>query len=88
MNICTKRPREVADAVAAEDSGGASPPRDAFPLPDTLILSEILARLELESLCAVACVCRTLRSMASHSISTLPSLDLSVSSFSLRNYLQ
>ncbi|KAH6775876.1 RNI-like superfamily protein [Perilla frutescens var. hirtella] len=77
MKICCKRAREETAAVAPVDSGGAPPPRDGFPLPDTIVLSEILVRLELESLCTLACVCRTLRSMVSQSLSTLPSLDFS-----------
>ncbi|KAK6133069.1 hypothetical protein DH2020_033108 [Rehmannia glutinosa] len=76
MKNCSKRPCVETAAVLPEISGGA-PPRESFPLPDTVIVDEIFRRLELESLCTLACVCRTLRSMVSHSVSTLPSIDLS-----------
>ncbi|XP_057795205.1 F-box protein At-B [Salvia miltiorrhiza] len=77
MKNCSKRPREKTAAKAAEDIGGAPPPRDGFLLPNTIVLSEILTRLELDALCTVACVSRTLRSLVSQSLMTLPSLDLS-----------
>ncbi|XP_051135022.1 F-box protein At-B isoform X2 [Andrographis paniculata] len=74
---CDDKRRCVVDgAVPAEACGGA-PPQDGFPLPASLILGEILPRLELESLCSLACVCRVLRSNVSHALSILPSLDLS-----------
>lgn len=76
-------------AVLPEVSGGASL-REAFPLPDSILFSEVFARMELESLCTLACVCRSLRSMLSQALSTLISLDLSVSLHSLspQLYLQ
>ncbi|KAL3508293.1 hypothetical protein ACH5RR_027694 [Cinchona calisaya] len=57
----------------AREGGGYSPER----LPDSLII-EILQKLDLQSLCSTACVCRTFRSSVSQILSTLPSLDLSV----------
>lgn len=46
-------------------------------LPDSLI-TEILNKLDLESLCSMACVSGSFRSSVSQVFSTLPSLDLSV----------
>ncbi|XP_027062282.1 F-box protein At-B [Coffea arabica] len=46
-------------------------------LPDTLI-TEILEKLDLESLCSTACASRAFRSSVAQHLSTLPSLDLSV----------
>ncbi|KAG6420873.1 hypothetical protein SASPL_117416 [Salvia splendens] len=74
MDNSSKRFREKS---AGEDTGGAPSLRDGFPLPDTIVVSEILARLELDTLCTVACVSPTLRSLVSQSLITLPSLDLS-----------
>ncbi|KAL1563035.1 F-box protein At-B-like [Salvia divinorum] len=74
-NNNSKRFREKK--TAAEDTGGAPSLKDGFPLPDTIVLSEIFARLELDTLCTVACVSPTLRSLVSQSLITLPSLDLS-----------
>ncbi|KAL0310887.1 UNVERIFIED_CONTAM: F-box protein At-B [Sesamum angustifolium] len=76
MTDCNKRPRGETATALPETSGGA-PPQEGFPLPDTLIHSEILRRLELESLCSLACVSRALRSLVTQALSTLPSLDLS-----------
>ncbi|KAK4420601.1 F-box protein At-B [Sesamum alatum] len=76
MTDCNKRPCAETATTLPETSGGA-PPQEGFPLPDTIILNEILRRLELESLCSLACVSRALRSMVSQALSTLPSLDLS-----------
>ncbi|KAL9159888.1 hypothetical protein ABFS82_08G164000 [Erythranthe guttata] len=75
MKNCSKRPR--AETAASPPETGGAPPLEGFPLPDTIILSEIFKRLELESLCTVACVCRSLRSIVSQSLSTLASLDIS-----------
>ncbi|KAI3466357.1 hypothetical protein Pfo_023020 [Paulownia fortunei] len=76
MRNCNKRPCVETAAMVPEISAGA-PAQEGFPLPDAIILSEIFRRLELESLCTLACVCRTLRSMVSQALSILPSLDLS-----------
>ncbi|XP_011097668.1 F-box protein At-B [Sesamum indicum] len=76
MTDCNKRPCGETATALPETSGGAQP-QEGFPLPDTIVLSEVLRRLELESLCALACVSRSLRSMVSQALSTLPSLDLS-----------
>ncbi|KAG8365212.1 hypothetical protein BUALT_Bualt18G0080900 [Buddleja alternifolia] len=57
-------------------SDGA-PQREGFPLPDAVILNEILRRLELESMCCLASVCRNLRSIVSQALPNLSSLDLS-----------
>ncbi|CAA0818539.1 F-box protein At-B [Striga hermonthica] len=76
MKNCDKRHRaETAATSPAIGRGG--PPRDGFPLPDAITVGEIFRRLELESLCTLACVCRPLRSMASQALAALPSLDLS-----------
>lgn len=60
-------------------SGGGVPPLEGLPIPDAIIFSEIFGKLDLESLCSLACVSRGLRSVVSQALSTLPSLDLSVS---------
>lgn len=49
-------------------------------LPDSII-GEILQRLDLESLCSVTCVSTTLRSIVSQILSSLSSIDFSVSNF-------
>ncbi|KAL6543022.1 hypothetical protein OROHE_010542 [Orobanche hederae] len=76
MKNCNKRPCVEAAAVLPETSA-AAPLREGFLLPDTIVIGEIFRRLELESLCSLACVCRSLRSMVSQALATLPSLDLS-----------
>lgn len=58
-------------------------------LPQSLVL-EILGRLDLESLCAVAPVCKALRFSVSQALSTISTIDLSVSapkSFFLTRFL-
>lgn len=83
MKNCNKRPRAETPALPPDTSGGA-PPLEGFPLPETIVLSEIFGRLELESLCTLACVCRNFRSTVSQALPTLTSLDLSVSFQSLK----
>ncbi|KAL8505368.1 hypothetical protein ACS0TY_016560 [Phlomoides rotata] len=67
-------------AVLPEVSGGteSTAMREGFPLPDSILFSEVFVRMELESLCSLACVCRFLRSMVSQALPTLKSLDLSM----------
>ncbi|KAG6423895.1 hypothetical protein SASPL_114302 [Salvia splendens] len=60
INGGVKRFREK---TAGEDTGDAPLLRDGFPLPDTIVVSEILARLELDTLCTVACVLRAVKSV-------------------------
>ncbi|KAL2475919.1 F-box protein At-B [Abeliophyllum distichum] len=74
MNNINKKPCVDTAAVVAE---GGVPPLEGLPLPDTIIFSEIFSKLDLESLCSLACVSRALRSIVSQALSTLPSLDLS-----------
>ncbi|KZV55545.1 F-box protein At-B [Dorcoceras hygrometricum] len=71
-----KRPRAETAAVDLK-SGGCEPQQEGMPLPETLILNEIFPKLNLESLCSLACVCRTLTSMVSRALSTIAFLDFS-----------
>ncbi|KAL3614755.1 hypothetical protein CASFOL_041512 [Castilleja foliolosa] len=77
MKNSNKRPRDESAAVLPVIRATTDPPRDGFPLPDAILLGEVFRRLELDSLCTLACACQTLRSMVSQALSTLPSLDLS-----------
>lgn len=74
MNNVKKKP--CINTATAVSEGGL-PPLEGLPLPDAIIFSEIFSKLDLESLCSLACVSRGLRSIVSQALSTLPSLDLS-----------
>ncbi|XP_073303593.1 F-box protein At-B-like [Primulina huaijiensis] len=80
-----KRPRAAETAVVDPEYGGREPLREGIPLPETLILDEIFPKLKMESLCALACVCRTLSSMVSQALSAISYLDLSA--FSSNGYI-
>ncbi|KAL6975106.1 Dynein regulatory complex subunit 6 [Sarracenia purpurea var. burkii] len=45
-------------------------------LPNSIVI-EILEKMDLETLCAASCVCRTIRSSSSQILSSLSTLDLS-----------
>lgn len=67
------------DTGAGSVDGGS---KQLERLPDSVI-DEILQRLDLESLCSAACVSPIMRSFVSQILSSLSSIDLSVSYFQL-----
>ncbi|KAK4487450.1 hypothetical protein RD792_005915 [Penstemon davidsonii] len=51
--------------------------QEGFPFPDDIVLTKILSKLELDSLCSLSCVCCSFPSRVDQVIPILPTLNLS-----------